>query len=323
MATAFDCSYDLFGVKLHLATNSFRISEEAKMFLGAHQTRPHRLPDYRFVFEESAAMPDFGVPHLRICQAHEHQIIEYGDGVFLSAAEGMARLDQKNKTCRGNVFPLKNDHREPDGTVPLVHLLIIRIMFAEGFLPFHAAALVDRLGEAVVLSGEKGAGKSTLAIKLHQLGFQPLCDDLLYLKPGHHRLMAGGHRQAVKIKTAEAGPLLKSCRAAQGKVRVIGKTLFPIQQFNPDGANRLYPVGAMIFLDNTAVCATHANVLPDQKVEVFRHLLGTAPLLTTSAGLDRAFEFLCNAGRCRFFLAQTSANSEITANEILRALDYA
>ncbi len=323
MGMTFDASYDLFGVKVHLATNSFRIAEEAKMFLGAHQTGSHGLPDYRFVFDECATMPNFGVPHLRICQGQEHQIIEYGGCVYLSAAEGMARLDPRNKTCRGHVFPLSNDPGGPRGTVPLLHLLIVRVMFAEGFLPFHAAAVVDRRGETIVLSGEKGAGKSTLAIKLHQLGFQPLCDDLVYLKEDQHRLMAGGHRQAVKIKTEEAGPLLKSCRAAQGEIRVLGKTLFPFQQFNPDGADRLYPVGSMIFLDNSAACATHANVLPDQKVDVFRHLLGTAPLLTTPAGLNRAFEFFCNAGQCRFFLAQTSTNSEITANEILRALEHA
>jgi hypothetical protein len=323
MAMAFDCSYDLFGVKFHLATSSFRFSEEAQMFLGAHQSGPHSVPDYQFVFEESATMPDFGVPDLRNCRGQEQQMIEYGGCVFLSAAEGMACFDPKNKTCRGHVFPLPTDPGKSRGTVPLIHLLIIRIMFAEGFLPFHAAAALDLRGETVVLSGEKGAGKSTLAIKLHQLGFQPLCDDLLYLKSEHNRLMAGGHRQAVKIRTQEAGPLLKSCRVAQGEVRVIGKTLFPIQQFNPNGVNRLYPVGAMIFLDNTAACATHANIVPEHKVEVFRHLLGTAPLLNTPAGLDRAFEFFCNAGRCRFFHAQTSTNPEITAGEILRALDHA
>jgi hypothetical protein len=323
MGMAFDYSYDLFGVKFHLATNSFRIAAEAQMFLEEHQTGRHSLPDYRFVFAESATMPDFGVPNLRTCQGHEHQIIEYGGCVFLSTAEGMARFDPKNKTCQGHVFPLHNDPGKPSGTVPLIHLLIIRIMFAEGFLPFHAAAAVDRRGETVVLSGEKGAGKSTLAIKLHQLGFQPLCDDLVYLRPEHNRLMAGGHCQAVKIKTPEAGPLLKSCLTAQGEAQVIGKTLFPIQQFNPDGVNRLYPVGTMIFLDNTAACATHANVLPDQEVEVFRHLLETSSQLNTPACRARALEFFCNAGRCRFFLAQTSTDPDITVNEILRALDHA
>jgi hypothetical protein len=135
--------------------------------------------------------------------------------------------------------------------------------------------------------------------------------------------MAGGHGQAVKIKTPEAAPLLRSCRTEQGTVQVIGKTLFPIGQFNPDGVNRLYPVGAMIFLDKSAASATHASVLPDQGVEVFRHLLEASPLLDTPAYRAKAFEFLCDAGGCRYFLAQTSTNSEITANEILRALDHA
>ena len=319
---AFDYSYDLFGVKCQLTTDSLRISAEAQLFLQAHQTARHSLPDYRFVFNESATMPEFGVPNLRICRGHEHQLMEHGGCVFLSTAEGMARLDPGSKSCRGHVFPLDDDPGQPRGTVPLVHLLIIQIMFAEGFLPFHAAAAVDRRGETVVLTGEKGAGKSTLAIKLHEVGFQPLCDDLVYLRENHNRLMAGGHCQPVKIRTDEAGPLLKSCRTDQGEAQVIGKTLFPIQQFNPEGVNRLYPVRSMIFLDNTAASATHASVQPNQEVEVIRQLLETSPLLNTPAYRDRAFEFFGNAGRCRFLLAQTCTNAEITVNEILRALDH-
>ena len=61
---------------------------------------------------------------------------------------------------------------------------------------------------------------------------------------------------------------------------------------------------------------------PNQEVEVIRQLLETSPLLNTPAYRARAFEFFGNAGRCRFLLAQTCTNAEITVNEILRALDH-
>lgn len=66
-----------------------------------------------------------------------------------------------------------------------------------GFLPFHASA-VEHGGAVIAFTGPTGAGKSTLAAGLGQLGFPLFCDDTLIADlattdrviclPGHKRL---------------------------------------------------------------------------------------------------------------------------------------
>jgi hypothetical protein len=311
-------TYDLFGVRIHLVTDSFRISEEARMFLGAHEAASPGGASHSLVFEESATMPAFDVPQLRRGHGKDVQIIEHDRRMFFSVAEGMACYNPKDKACHGYVFP-RSSAEYSKGTVPLIHLVVLQIMFEKGFLPLHGSA-VDCHGQALILSGEKGAGKSTLALKLHRLGFPLICDDLLYLRNGDNGLLAGGHCQAAKIKTAEAGFLQSWCEVAEGKISVPGKTLFCSKQINSDAINRLYPVRAVVFLKNAA-SRGEAIVWGDREMEVFQRLLGDTPLLNTPDCRARALELFCGTSQCRFCLAQTSMNPDETADEILNALN--
>jgi hypothetical protein len=200
-----------------------------------------------------------------------------------------------------------------------VNLAVVWTMFAAGFLPMHAAAVVrgDRL---IVLAGEKGAGKSTLALKLHENGFPLVCDDLVYLKRRDKRLVAGGHCQPLKLKTAEADAWFKGCPEVDAEVRVPGKKLFPVEQFNPQGKNRLHPVETIIFLQQPTASDLPAVVCSHRDVEVVYHLLGDAPMLNTPAYRARALDLMYGAADCGFYLARTSSKTDNTVREILYAL---
>lgn len=316
----YEHSYDLFGVTLHLSTNSLRIHEEARLFLGSHEVNSAGEPHYRLRFDECESLPDLGRPLLRACHGHECQILEQGHQLFLAAAEGVACFDSRERRGQGYVFPLEDGPMYPRGSVPLIHPLVVRIMFAEGFLPLHAAGVVLAEG-LLLLSGEKGAGKSTLALKLHLRGFPLVCDDLLYLKWDGKRLWGGGHCQPIKLMAQEARFLPPACAVAEGQARVVGKDLFSLRQLHPEGMNRLYPVWATVFLEKSASRRPTASVSVDQHWEVLRHLIENSPLATTPGYRARALEWFCTAGLDRFYVAQTSVDSDETVNEILRAVD--
>jgi hypothetical protein len=316
----FERTYNLFGVRIHLATDSFRIQEEAGLFLGAHQVNEDGVPDFRLVFEEAATLPDFGQPDLRTCEGQQPQILASGDRMFFSVTEGVACYDRPRRLGHGFVYPSGSGHCHSVGSVPLIHLFVIRIMFAAGFLPMHASAVLRR-ERLLVFSGEKGAGKSTLVVRLHLRGFPLVCDDLLYLTIDGGRLMAGGHCQPVKIKTPEAQHLLSGRPVAAGHAGVAGKSLFPTEHFNPAGLNRLYPVGTVVWLQNAATRGGEAIVRRDRESEVLYHLLGDSPLLDTPDYRARSFDLLSSANGCHYLLAQTSHDADQTVQAILHAVD--
>lgn len=67
-----------------------------------------------------------------------------------------------------------------------VYLLGQALSFAlvkQGFEPLHGTAIVDQ-DEAIVLLGDSGFGKSTLAAKFVEAGHTLLTDDLVLLRPG-------------------------------------------------------------------------------------------------------------------------------------------
>jgi hypothetical protein len=106
-----------------------------------------------------------------------------------------------------------------------------------------------------------------------------------------------------------------------------------VQQLNPEGVNRLYPLAALVFLcapnptpsptpnPNPAGIPTGRDIVnADRETEVIHHLLGDSPLLNTPAYRERAFDLFCSAGSCRFLLVQRSTNADHTVQQILEAL---
>ncbi len=315
----YEHSYDLFGVPFHLVSDSYRVDEVARFLLGAHEVAAGPKPGYRLEFQEVAELPELPVPGRKICQGQEHQILEWGDQVCFSAAEGVALLDRPGQICRGYVLSNMNGSSPSAGSAPLLQLLVLWVMFAEGFLPIHASA-VDRHGRLLVFSGEKGSGKSTLALRFHLLGYPLVSDDLLYLRASGGLLQGGGHCQPVKLKSAEARLLPSSYQLATGAAAVREKLLYPAPQFHPEAVNRMYPVEAVVFLEQRAEPTGRACVLSNCPVEVLHHLLGDGPLLTTPAYRALALELFCLDAHCSLHLAQTSPDVDETVGEILRAV---
>jgi hypothetical protein len=315
----FEHTYDLLGVKIHLVTNSEEIREKARLFLGAHEVDPGEPSDFRLIFAEAPTLPDYPVTELKHCHPQDYVVVEKGGQVFFSVGEGVACYDPQTRTCQANVLKHAGGQQPAFASVPLVNLAVVWTMFAAGFLPVHAAAVIheDRL---IVLAGEKGAGKSTLALKLHQQGFPVICDDLVYFKRQDNRLMAGGHCQPLKLKSAEADVWLAGGLEVGGEVRVPGKKLFPVEQFNLRGKNQLHLVEAIIFLQRSTAPDIRASVCSHRDVEVVYHLLGDAPMLNIPDYRARALELMYGAAECGSYLAQTSLDADNTVREILYAL---
>ena len=311
--------YDLFGVRIQLESDSARVLAEAGLFLREHEVSPAGEADYHLVFQETHALAETGMPGVKICRSRECQILESDHRVFVSAAEGVACLDLRDRCAHGRVFARPNGHSYPKGSVPLVHPLVIRIMHAEGFLPLHAAGVVLE-DELLLLTGDKGSGKSTLAFRLHRRGFGLVGDDLLYLKRCKGRLYGGGHCQPVKLKTSETGWLSGDCVRVRGQARVRGKTLFSARPLNPNGFNRLYPIRALVFLDKPRKRGRRTLVSLDREIKVLRHLLGDSPLANTVGYHARALDWFCAAGSPRLYFAQSGDDADETASAILQAL---
>ncbi|WP_372097176.1 hypothetical protein [Tistrella mobilis] len=86
-------------------------------------------------------------------------------------------------------------------TEPVMRTILSRM----GLVSFHAAALVKQ-GAAILIMGQKGAGKSSLSAALTRAGWQPIADDLVRIveRNGHCLATAGGTVPRVNADTARA-----------------------------------------------------------------------------------------------------------------------
>ncbi|MGV0761401.1 hypothetical protein V6768_18930 [Tistrella mobilis] len=86
-------------------------------------------------------------------------------------------------------------------TEPVMRTVLSRL----GLVSFHAAALVKQ-GVAILIMGQKGAGKSSLSAALTRAGWRPIADDLVRIveRNGHCLATAGGTVPRVNADTARA-----------------------------------------------------------------------------------------------------------------------
>ncbi|HSQ95927.1 MAG TPA: hypothetical protein VLM18_07550 [Croceibacterium sp.] len=64
----------------------------------------------------------------------------------------------------------------------IIEPLILFLVTRDGRTPFHAAAISDGDGLAVLLVGPSGAGKSSLALAAHEAGWTVLSEDTAYIQ---------------------------------------------------------------------------------------------------------------------------------------------
>ena len=86
-------------------------------------------------------------------------------------------------------------------TEPVMRTVLSRL----GLVSFHASALVKQ-GAAILIMGQKGAGKSSLSAALTRAGWQPIADDLVRIveRNGHCLATAGGTVPRINADTARA-----------------------------------------------------------------------------------------------------------------------
>jgi hypothetical protein len=121
---------------------------------------------------------------------------------------------------------------------PFVTLSLIELLKRRGLYNLHAAGLcID--GQGFLLSGNSGAGKTTLAVALVRAGFDFLSDDMLFLTTGHDSLGILGFpdQSNVSDETVSMFPELHAALNPAG-LRVGPKSQIRVEEFY--GANTVW-----------------------------------------------------------------------------------
>jgi hypothetical protein len=113
-----------------------------------------------------------------------------------------------------------------------------------GLEVFHAAAVVLGPG-AVLIAGDPGAGKSSLAAALVRNGAPFLGDDAIALEPGEDGLVAHPSVAALYLRSAEYDRLSSAEREVLGSPELaVGK-----RRYGPETAADAVPFGALFLLE--------------------------------------------------------------------------
>ena len=161
------------------------------------------------------------------------------------------------------------------GTVPLPldHALLaaemsMNLQVALGWrrhLLLHAA-VVERDGEAVILTGESGAGKSTLAALLMARGWRLLGDEFALLSPGDGQLSP--HPRLVSLKNESVAAVAAALPAARWGPWLRGTPKGDIRHLVPDDAARegmdRAARPALILFPRFGAAAASRTVLPSE-----------------------------------------------------------
>lgn len=139
------------------------------------------------------------------------------------------------------------------------------LLALRGVLPMHGSAL-EVNGRAILLCGQSGVGKSTLAANLLALGARLISDDLSVLLPGGTpKLLAG--RPGIRLH-----PDTASWLAARGKVRDIMPSYDHKMMVRPDcvPAHSEYQLDQIILLDRQNTKLPHALAVAAFCAQIFR-----------------------------------------------------
>lgn len=191
-------------------------------------------------------LPD-GLPVLSDDDETPPPLVERSDDVVTVHFHGVARFRIDFRACSITAFDI-----DPDaGDSVIEHILndhiAPRLLAEMGELVLHASAV--RIGDALALFlGETGAGKSTLAISLHQAGYQLLGDDAAIVTPGDAGYVARAVYPSLRLYPEAIDSLVGSGAATSPMADYSDKqnVHLPSVEHGPAGA---LPLAAIIFLE--------------------------------------------------------------------------
>lgn len=198
-------------------------------------------------------------------------------------------------------------------TRPLLTLCLFELLKHRGLFALHAGAAA-RSGEAVVLSGQSGAGKSTTTLSLLLAGWSFLGDDALFLRDG----MVLGFPDEIDASPATFD-LLPSLGRSQDWPTLVG---YPKHQLGPEA---LRPGSTtMLAAPSAVVLPTVGEAHALEEVGADEVLLELVPnvLLTDVAVAQLQLDALADlVARCRRFRLTLGPDIASIPDVLRRALD--
>ncbi len=259
-------SYYPQGVPLRLATNSGDILTVADRMWGRYPAASESSfsPAVLRVYVEKRCSAKCVSPSLPKGQGHLVAIVHGPDNFVmcdLSASFAFARLTQDVVRDRAYV---RYHFLEP-----AVHMMIE----AAHFLPVHASCVALN-GRAVLLCGDSGAGKTSLAYACARQGWTYLADDATYVLRNQVEPTVAGRPFSIRFRS-EAATLFPELSAYTPEKRPNGKVDLEIDTHDLGLTVALESrAGSVVFL-NRKTCATKALLTSFPRAEALSRSSGT------------------------------------------------
>lgn len=199
----------------------------------------------------------------------------------------------------------------------LFTIALMELAKRHGLYPLHAAGLCLG-GQALVLPGTSGAGKTTLVLALLRAGFDLLADDVLFIDARDGRLQALGFPDVAGItdQTASLFPEVQPHLARAAPARRPKRLLYPEEVYG-SAIGRAGTPAALVFprvagVDTSALAPVDRG---EAFAELIAHLLPTEPR-SSQAHLDVLARL---ARECPCYRLETGRDFERLAS-LLRSL---
>lgn len=128
-----------------------------------------------------------------------------------------ARTDLHDKAIWVDV----KEHLISDKSMYLIRSIIrehaIRLLFAAGQVPVHAAAVLDDKGRCVLISGDGGTGKSSATWHFLQQGYRLMSDDVSVWLPSGGRIAGCGGALYVRPDFVDRYPVSEYTEVSRGR----------------------------------------------------------------------------------------------------------
>lgn len=175
------------------------------------------------------------------------------DALLVTSPLGALRVSADGSRIAGDVRPLSTP--EALDAFAGTHLLvaIVLALLPRRCFHLHAATTVSTSGEAVVVAGTGGAGKSTLAVALVASGHAYLGDDVVFVEqgPAGPRLLALPRPFHLTVDSAGAHPAALA-QLDRGRRTSAGKHVLDPGAAFPGGARAEAPAPAVLLFPEVA-----------------------------------------------------------------------